>query len=67
MSCTSHPDCCLSGVAHGDENELKSIASDPDDTHMFAVSDFEFLLSIVDDLTGNLCNSIRRSGVGGVT
>ncbi|XP_030578007.1 collagen alpha-1(XII) chain-like [Archocentrus centrarchus] len=49
------------GIAHIDEIQLKSIASDPDETHVYSVSDFEFLLNIVDDLTVNLRNSTRSS------
>lgn len=49
------------GIAHIDEIELKSIASDPDETHVYSVSDFEFLPNIVDDLTVNLRNSTRSS------
>ncbi|XP_026196610.1 collagen alpha-1(XII) chain isoform X1 [Anabas testudineus] len=52
------------GVKNADENELRSIASDPDDIHMYNVNDFQFLLDIVDDLTVNLCNSVK-GGLGG--
>uniref|UniRef100_A0A4W6EVE4 Collagen alpha-1(XII) chain n=1 Tax=Lates calcarifer TaxID=8187 RepID=A0A4W6EVE4_LATCA len=50
------------GVKNADENELRSIASDPDEIHMYNVNDFQFLLDIVDDLTINLCNSVKGSG-----
>uniref|UniRef100_A0A673FJ46 Collagen, type XII, alpha 1a n=1 Tax=Sinocyclocheilus rhinocerous TaxID=307959 RepID=A0A673FJ46_9TELE len=50
------------GVKNADENELRSIASDPDDIHMYNVADFSFLLDIVDDLTNNLCNSVKGPG-----
>ncbi|XP_064195946.1 collagen alpha-1(XII) chain isoform X2 [Anguilla rostrata] len=49
------------GVKNADENELRSIASDPDEIHMYNVEDFSFLLDIVDDLTVNLCNSVKGS------
>ncbi|KAG7465749.1 hypothetical protein MATL_G00156840 [Megalops atlanticus] len=52
------------GVKNADENELRTIASDPDEIHMYNVADFSFLLDIVDDLTVNLCNSVK--GPGGV-
>lgn len=52
----------LLGVKNADENELRSIASDPDDIHMYNVNDFSFLLDIVDDLTVNLCNSVKGPG-----
>ncbi|XP_034384020.1 collagen alpha-1(XII) chain-like [Cyclopterus lumpus] len=47
------------GVKNADENELRSIASDPDEIHMYNVKDFKFLMDIVDDLTVNLCNSVK--------
>lgn len=53
----------LSGVKNADENELRSIASDPDTIHMYNVNDFKFLLDIVDDLTVNLCNSVKGPGI----
>lgn len=49
-------------MKNADENELRSIASDPDDIHMYNVNDFKFLLDIVDDLTVNLCNSVKGPG-----
>uniref|UniRef100_A0A7N8YCC1 Collagen alpha-1(XII) chain n=1 Tax=Mastacembelus armatus TaxID=205130 RepID=A0A7N8YCC1_9TELE len=49
------------GVKNADENELRSIASDPDEIHMYNVNDFKFLLDIVDDLSENLCNSVKGS------
>ncbi|XP_048083246.1 collagen alpha-1(XII) chain isoform X1 [Alosa alosa] len=50
------------GVKNADENELRSIASDPDEIHMYNVNDFSFLLDIVDDLSVNLCNSVKGPG-----
>ncbi|XP_077407183.1 collagen alpha-1(XII) chain [Vanacampus margaritifer] len=50
------------GVKNADENELRSIATDPDDIHMYNVADFSFLLDIVDRLTDNLCNSVKGPG-----
>ncbi|XP_077094714.1 collagen alpha-1(XII) chain isoform X3 [Siphateles boraxobius] len=52
------------GVKNADENELRAIASDPDDIHMYNVADFSVLLEIVDDLTNNLCNSVKGPGGG---
>ena len=49
-------------MKNADENELRSIASDPDEIHMYNVADFSFLLDIVDDLTDNLCNSVKGPG-----
>lgn len=50
------------GVKNADENELRSIATDPDNIHMYNVADFSFLLDIVDNLTDNLCNSVKGPG-----
>uniref|UniRef100_A0A8C3II56 Collagen alpha-1(XII) chain n=1 Tax=Chrysemys picta bellii TaxID=8478 RepID=A0A8C3II56_CHRPI len=50
------------GIKNADENELKQIATDPDDTHVYNVADFSFLVNIVDDLTINLCNSVKGPG-----
>ncbi|CAN9502287.1 unnamed protein product [Ophioblennius macclurei] len=50
------------GVKNADENELRSIATDPDDIHMYNVADFSFLLDIVDRVTDNLCNSVKGPG-----
>ncbi|KAI5616691.1 collagen alpha-1(XII) chain isoform X1 [Silurus asotus] len=52
------------GVKNADENELRSIASDPDEIHMYNVMDFSFLFDIVDDLTNNLCSSVKGPGEG---
>lgn len=53
---------CSLGVKNADENELRSIATDPDSIHMYNVADFSFLLDIVDNLTDNLCNSVKGPG-----
>ncbi|XP_068565200.1 collagen alpha-1(XII) chain [Cebidichthys violaceus] len=50
------------GVKNADENELRAIASDPPEIHMYNVKDFKFMVDIVDDLTVNLCNSVKGSG-----
>lgn len=50
-------------MKNADENELRSIASDPDSIHMYNVADFSFLLDIVDSLTDNLCNSVKGPGI----
>lgn len=50
-------------MKNADENELRSIASDPEGIHMYNVADFSFLLDIVDKLTDNLCNSVKGPGV----
>ncbi|XP_044206245.1 collagen alpha-1(XII) chain-like [Thunnus albacares] len=45
------------GVKNVNEAQLRTIASDPDEIHMFSVIDSSFLLDIVANLTTNLCNS----------
>ncbi|XP_028250570.1 collagen alpha-1(XII) chain isoform X2 [Parambassis ranga] len=50
------------GVKNADENELRSIATDPDEIHMYNVADFSFLLDIVDNVADNLCNSVKGGG-----
>nr|XP_023416594.1 collagen alpha-1(XII) chain-like isoform X2 [Cavia porcellus] len=50
------------GIKNADEDELKMIATDPDDIHAYNVADFESLSSIVDNLTTNLCNSVKGPG-----
>ncbi|XP_075454123.1 collagen alpha-1(XII) chain isoform X4 [Ascaphus truei] len=50
------------GVKNADENELKQIATDPDDIYVYNVADFSLLVNIVDDLTTNLCNSVKGPG-----
>uniref|UniRef100_A0A3Q4H4L4 Collagen alpha-1(XII) chain n=1 Tax=Neolamprologus brichardi TaxID=32507 RepID=A0A3Q4H4L4_NEOBR len=47
------------GIKNADENELRSIASDPNEIHMYNVADFSFLLDIVDRVSDNLCNSVK--------
>ncbi|XP_051868952.1 collagen alpha-1(XII) chain-like isoform X2 [Pristis pectinata] len=52
------------GIKNADEAELKQIATDPDNIHMYNVADFSLLSEIVDDLSINLCNSVKGpSGV----
>uniref|UniRef100_A0A8D3DGG8 Collagen alpha-1(XII) chain n=1 Tax=Scophthalmus maximus TaxID=52904 RepID=A0A8D3DGG8_SCOMX len=50
------------GVKNADENELRTIATDPDEIHMYNVQDFKFMVDVVDDLTLNLCNSVKGPG-----
>ncbi|CAL8395349.1 unnamed protein product [Arctogadus glacialis] len=51
------------GVKNADVNELRSIASEPEAIHMYNVKDFSFLLDIVDDLSNNICNSVKGPAV----
>nr|XP_014348789.1 PREDICTED: collagen alpha-1(XII) chain [Latimeria chalumnae] len=47
------------GIKNADVNELRSIATDPDDLHVHNVADFSLLVEIIEDLTTNLCNSVK--------
>eukprot|EP00064_Thunnus_orientalis_P019627 superscaffoldBa00004989_g19751 len=47
------------GVKDANETRLRTIASDPDDIHMYSVSDSSSLPDIVDKLSINLCKSVN--------
>ncbi|XP_067452146.1 uncharacterized protein [Thunnus thynnus] len=49
------------GVGNANETQLRAIASDPDEIYMYSVSNFSFLLDIIDNLTINLCNNALDS------
>uniref|UniRef100_A0AAY4BGA7 Collagen alpha-1(XIV) chain n=1 Tax=Denticeps clupeoides TaxID=299321 RepID=A0AAY4BGA7_9TELE len=44
------------GVKNADENELKAIASPPEETHVYNVADFSDMSGIVEGLTRNVCD-----------
>uniref|UniRef100_A0A8C4EBK3 Collagen alpha-1(XIV) chain n=1 Tax=Dicentrarchus labrax TaxID=13489 RepID=A0A8C4EBK3_DICLA len=46
------------GVKNADENELHSIASEPSDTHVYNVADFNIMSSIVEGLTRTVCEQV---------
>lgn len=48
------------GVKNADENELHSIASEPDDTHVYNVADFNIMSSIVAGLTRTVCEQVEQ-------
>ncbi|XP_061572452.1 collagen alpha-1(XIV) chain [Cololabis saira] len=48
------------GVKNADENELRSIASQPDDTHVFNVADFSIMSSILEGLTRTVCEQVEQ-------
>ncbi len=48
------------GVKNADENELHSIASEPDDTHVYNVADFNVMSSIVEGLTKTVCEQVEQ-------
>lgn len=46
------------GVKNADENELHSIASEPDESHVYNVADFSIMSSIVEGLTRTVCEQV---------
>uniref|UniRef100_A0AAQ4S0R7 Collagen, type XIV, alpha 1a n=2 Tax=Gasterosteus aculeatus aculeatus TaxID=481459 RepID=A0AAQ4S0R7_GASAC len=48
------------GVKNADENELVSIASEPDHTHVYNVADFNVMSSIVEGLTKTVCEQVEQ-------
>ncbi|KAG7235269.1 hypothetical protein INR49_002875 [Caranx melampygus] len=48
------------GVKNADENELRSIASEPDNTHVYNVADFNIMSSIVEGLTRTVCEQVEQ-------
>ncbi|KAM9495088.1 collagen alpha-1(XIV) chain isoform 1-T1 [Clarias gariepinus] len=47
------------GVKNADENELRMIASPPEDTHVYNVADFNVMSSIVEGLTRVVCQRVE--------
>eukprot|EP00064_Thunnus_orientalis_P011078 superscaffoldBa00001565_g11108 len=47
------------GVKNADENELRSIASEPENTHVYNVADFNIMSSIVEGLTKTVCEQVE--------
>ncbi|XP_052003748.1 collagen alpha-1(XIV) chain-like isoform X4 [Xyrauchen texanus] len=48
------------GVKNADENELKAIASEPDETHVYNVADFSIMSTIVEGLTRTMCDGVDQ-------
>ncbi|KAF6725437.1 Collagen alpha-1(XIV) chain [Oryzias melastigma] len=48
------------GVKNADETELRSIASEPDATHVYNVADFNIMSSIVEGLTKVVCEQVEQ-------
>ncbi|XP_053302365.1 collagen alpha-1(XIV) chain [Pleuronectes platessa] len=48
------------GVKNADENELKAIASPPEDTHVYVVADFGVMSDIVEGLTKTVCDRMEQ-------
>ncbi|XP_060771295.1 collagen alpha-1(XIV) chain isoform X2 [Neoarius graeffei] len=47
------------GVKNADENELRMIASPPEETHVYNVADFSVMSSIVEGLTRTVCQRVE--------
>lgn len=48
------------GVKNADENELHSIASEPGESHVYNVADFNVMSSIVGALTKTVCEQVEQ-------
>ncbi|XP_062856462.1 collagen alpha-1(XIV) chain [Trichomycterus rosablanca] len=48
------------GVKNADENELRTIASSPVETHVYNVADFSVMSSIVEGLTRIVCGRVEQ-------
>ncbi|KAL6100252.1 col14a1 [Pungitius sinensis] len=48
------------GVKNADENELKAIASPPEETHVYNVADFSVMSDIVESLTKTVCERVEQ-------
>ncbi|KAL0167390.1 hypothetical protein M9458_039234, partial [Cirrhinus mrigala] len=48
------------GVKNADENELRAIASPPEETHVYNVADFSVMSSIVEGLTRSVCERVSE-------
>ncbi|XP_050992163.1 collagen alpha-1(XIV) chain [Labeo rohita] len=48
------------GVKNADENELRAIASPPEETHVYNVDDFSFMLDIMEKLNRSICERISE-------
>lgn len=47
-------------MKNADENELRAIASPPEDTHVYNVADFSVMNSIVEGLTRTVCERVSE-------
>ncbi|XP_067888659.1 collagen alpha-1(XIV) chain isoform X2 [Heterodontus francisci] len=48
------------GVKNADVNELKAIASAPDETHVYNVADFNIMNTIIEGLTKTVCSRVEE-------
>lgn len=47
-------------MKNADENELHAIASEPDESHVYNVADFNIMSSIVEGLTKTVCEQVEQ-------
>lgn len=47
-------------MKNADENELRAIASAPEETHMYNVADFSVMSSIVEGVTRSVCERVSE-------
>ncbi|XP_055490682.1 collagen alpha-1(XIV) chain isoform X2 [Leucoraja erinacea] len=52
------------GVKNADVNELKAIASEPDETHVYNVADFNIMNTIIESLTKTVCTRVEEQDKG---
>uniref|UniRef100_A0A8C6BCU4 Collagen type XIV alpha 1 chain n=1 Tax=Monodon monoceros TaxID=40151 RepID=A0A8C6BCU4_MONMO len=48
------------GVKNADENELQEIASEPDNTHVYNVAEFDLMHTVVESLTRTVCSRVEE-------
>ncbi|KAF4100971.1 hypothetical protein G5714_019167 [Onychostoma macrolepis] len=48
------------GVKNADENELRAIASPPEETHVYNAADFSFMLDIIERLSRSVCERVSE-------
>ncbi len=47
-------------MKNADENELRSIASSPEETHVYNAADVSFMLDIIERLTRSVCERVSE-------
>lgn len=50
----------MPGVKNADENELQEIASEPDNTHVYNVAEFDLMHTVVESLTRTVCSRVEE-------
>lgn len=51
-------------MKNADENELRAIASPPEETHVYNAADFSVMSSIVEGLTRSVCERVTEISRG---